>query len=124
MHEHPPVPSGSTLEPLLDWIEDHLSDEITLAAMASRSAMSERTFSRRFREQTGTTPLQWLLRTRVPRAQYLLENSDHSVERIAGQAGFGSPTAFRERFRKIVGTTPYAYRAAFRTKAAGAWAGT
>ncbi|CCK25277.1 AraC-family transcriptional regulator [Streptomyces davaonensis JCM 4913] len=120
VHEHPPVPRGSTLEPLLDWVEDHLSEEITLAALASRSGMSERTFSRRFREQTGTTPLQWLLRARVRRAQYLLENSDHSVERIAGQAGFGSPTAFRERFRKVVGTTPYAYRTAFRTKTAQA----
>ncbi|MEV0174610.1 helix-turn-helix domain-containing protein [Streptomyces sp. NPDC050803] len=119
VHEHPPVPRGSTLEPLLDWIEDNLAGEITLAAMAARSGMSERTFSRRFREQTGTTPVQWLLRARVRRAQYLLENSDHSVERIAQQAGFGSPTAFRERFRRVVGTAPYAYRAAFRGKAAG-----
>jgi transcriptional regulator GlxA family with amidase domain len=75
--------------------------------------MSERTFSRRFREQTGSTPLQWLLRARVRRAQYLLENSDHTVERIAQQAGFGSPTAFRERFRRVVGTSPQAYRSAF-----------
>ncbi len=119
VHEHPPVPRGSTLEPLLDWIEDHLSEDITLASMAARAGMSERTFGRRFREQTGTTPLQWLLRARVRRAQYLLENSDHSVERIAGQAGFGSATAFRERFRKVVGTTPYAYRAAFTTKTPG-----
>ncbi|MFF3346413.1 GlxA family transcriptional regulator [Streptomyces sp. NPDC002779] len=124
VHEHPPVPRGSTLEPLLEWIEDHLSEEITLAAMASRSGMSERTFSRRFREQMGTTPLQWLLRARVRRAQYLLENSDHSVERIAQQAGFGSPTAFRERFRKVVGTTPYAYRAAFHSKSTRVGAGT
>ncbi|MGW7299523.1 GlxA family transcriptional regulator [Streptomyces sp. NPDC054829] len=119
VHEHPPVPRGSTLEPLLDWIEDHLSEDLTLASMAARAGMSERTFGRRFREQTGTTPLQWLLRARVRRAQYLLENSDHSVERIAGQAGFGSATAFRERFRKVVGTTPYAYRAAFHSKAPG-----
>lgn len=77
--------------------------------------MSERTFSRRFREQTGTTPLQWLLRARV-RAQYLLESGDQSVERIARQSGFGSPTAFRERFRRVVGTTPYVCRAAFRAK--------
>ncbi|MGW0912640.1 GlxA family transcriptional regulator [Streptomyces sp. NPDC002784] len=124
VHEHPPVPRGSTLEPLLEWVEDHLSEEITLAAMASRSGMSERTFSRRFREQTGTTPLQWLLRARVRRAQYLLENSDHSVERIAQQAGFGSSTAFRERFRKVVGTTPYAYRAAFHSKSTRVRAGT
>lgn len=114
VHEHPPVPRGSDLEPVLEWIEDNLTREITLGAMAARAGMSERTFSRRFREQTGTTPVQWLLRARVRRAQYLLENSDHTVERIAGQAGFGSPTAFRERFRKVVGTTPHGYRAAFK----------
>ncbi|MEV5427888.1 helix-turn-helix domain-containing protein [Streptomyces sp. NPDC052701] len=119
VHEHPPVPRGSALEPLLEWIEDNLAGEITLGAMAARAGMSERTLSRRFREQTGTTPLQWLLRARVRRAQYLLENSDHSVERIARQAGFGSATAFRERFRKVAGTTPYAYRAAFQGRAAG-----
>ncbi|MFF7445414.1 MULTISPECIES: helix-turn-helix domain-containing protein [unclassified Streptomyces] len=113
VHDHPPVPRGSTLEPVLEWMEDNLSREITLGAMAARSGMSERTFSRRFREQTGTTPLQWLLRARVRRAQYLLESSDHPIERIARQAGFGSPTAFRERFRKVVGTGPQAYRAAF-----------
>jgi transcriptional regulator GlxA family with amidase domain len=113
VHEHPPVPRGSDLEPLLDWLEDNLAHEVTLASMAARTGMSERTFSRRFREQTGTTPLQWLLRARVRRAQYLLENSDHTVERIAQQAGFGSPTAFRERFRKVVGTTPHAYRSSF-----------
>ncbi|MEG3627739.1 GlxA family transcriptional regulator [Streptomyces poriticola] len=118
VHEHPPVPRGSGLEPVLEWIEDQLAGEITLAAMAAHSGMSERTFSRRFREQTGTTPLQWVLRARVRRAQYLLENSEHPVERIARQAGFGSPTAFRERFRRVVGTTPFAYRAAFRARPA------
>nr|WP_128436452.1 helix-turn-helix domain-containing protein [Streptomyces cyaneus] len=118
VHEHPPVPRGSALEPLLAWIEDNLAGEVTLGAMAERSGMSERTFSRRFREQTGTTPLQWLLRARVRRAQYLLENSDHPIERIARQAGFGSPTAFRERFRRVVGTTPHAYRSAFQGKKA------
>jgi transcriptional regulator GlxA family with amidase domain len=117
VHDHPPVPRGSTLEPVLEWIEDNLAREITLGALASRSGMSERTFSRRFREQTGTTPLQWLLRARVRRAQYLLENSDHPIERIARQAGFGSPTAFRERFRRVVGTGPQAYRSAFHGKA-------
>ncbi|MFJ9539647.1 GlxA family transcriptional regulator [Streptomyces sp. NPDC101225] len=113
VHEQPPVPRGSTLEPVLEWIEDNLAGEITLGMLAARSGMSERTFSRRFREQTGTTPLQWLLRARVRRAQYLLENSDRPVERIAQQSGFGSPTAFRERFRRVVGTTPQTYRAAF-----------
>ncbi|GHF55045.1 AraC family transcriptional regulator [Streptomyces mashuensis] len=114
VHERPPVPRGSRLEPALSWIEDHLGEDLTLDVMAARCGMSTRTFGRRFREQTGTTPLQWLLRARVRRAQYLLEHSDHSVERIAGQAGFGSATAFRERFKRVTGTTPQAYRAAFR----------
>ncbi|MET9155691.1 GlxA family transcriptional regulator [Streptomyces griseoflavus] len=118
VHDHPPVPRGSALEPLLEWIEDNLAHEVTLGALAARAGMSERTFSRRFREQTGTTPLQWLLRARVRRAQYLLENSDHTIERIAQQAGFGSPTAFRERFRKVVGTTPHAYRSSFNGRSA------
>ncbi|GAA4620006.1 AraC family transcriptional regulator [Actinoallomurus vinaceus] len=113
-HEQPPVPRGSLLEPTLTWIEDHLKDDLTLEDMAARCGMSTRTFSRRFREHTGTTPLQWLLRARVRRAQYLLEHTDHSVERIATQAGFGSATAFRERFKRVAGTTPQAYRAAFR----------
>ncbi|MGW1958121.1 GlxA family transcriptional regulator [Streptomyces sp. NPDC001920] len=117
VHEHPPVPRGSALEPLLAWIEDNLAREITLGEMAQRAGMSERTLSRRFRAQTGTTPLQWLLRTRVRRAQYLLENSDHPIERVARQAGFGSPTAFRDRFRRVVGTTPHAYRSAFQGRA-------
>lgn len=110
----PPVPRGSQLEPLLAWAEEHLADEITVAGLAARCGMSERTLGRRFREQLGTTPLQWLLRARIRRAQYLLEHTGHTVERIAGRCGFGSPAAFRDRFRRVAGTSPAAYRAAFR----------
>ncbi|MGV9310355.1 GlxA family transcriptional regulator [Nonomuraea sp. NPDC004354] len=117
LHPQPPVPQGSLLEPVLSWIEDNLAQEVTLAEMAVRSGMSARTFSRRFREQTGTTPLQWLLRARVRRAQFLLETTDHGVERIATQAGFGSATAFRERFKRVVGVTPQSYRSSFRANA-------
>jgi transcriptional regulator GlxA family with amidase domain len=75
--------------------------------------MSTRTLNRRFREQTGTSPLRWLHRARVRRAQHLLEATDEPVERIAARTGFGSPTAFREHFKRIVGTSPQAYRNAF-----------
>ncbi|MFD7511917.1 helix-turn-helix domain-containing protein, partial [Streptomyces sp. NPDC059853] len=64
-------------------------------------------------EQTGTTPLQWLHRARVRRAQHLLETTDHPVERIAGQVGFGSPTAFRDRFKRTTGVSPHTYRRTF-----------
>lgn len=114
VHPQPPVPQGSLLEPVLQWIEENLGQDLTLSAMAAQGRLSERTFSRRFREQTGTTPLQWLLRARVRRAQYLLETTDFGIDRIAGQAGFGSSTAFRERFKRVVGITPQAYRNSFR----------
>lgn len=67
----------------------------------------------RFREQTGTTPLLWLHRVRIRHAQYLLEATTYPIERIVSQVGIGSPTAFRDRFKRIVGTSPHAYRAAF-----------
>ena len=114
VHEVPPVPQGTIMEPVLAWIEDNLESPLTIQQMAAKCGMSERTFNRRFREQTGTTPLQWLLRARVRRAQYLLENTGHTIDRIATQSGFGSPTAFRDRFRRIAGVSPQAYRASFR----------
>ncbi|MFD7813217.1 GlxA family transcriptional regulator [Streptomyces sp. NPDC059785] len=109
-----PAPAGSTMEPLLRWLEESCGQDLTLDDIAARAGMSSRTLNRRFREQTGTTPLQWVHRARVRRAQYLLETTTYPVERIATQAGFGSSTAFRERFRRVVGTSPYAYRRAFR----------
>ncbi|MFD4408481.1 GlxA family transcriptional regulator [Streptomyces sp. NPDC058475] len=113
VHDLPPVPAGATMEPLLDWLEENAGRDLTLEDIAARAGMSTRTLNRRFREQTGTTPLQWLHRARVRRAQYLLETTTYPVERIAAQAGFGSPTAFRERFKRVVGTSPHAYRRAF-----------
>ncbi|MDQ2588239.1 GlxA family transcriptional regulator [Saccharothrix yanglingensis] len=115
VHDPPPVPRGATMEPLLAWLEDNAARDLALEDIAARAGMSTRTLNRRFREQTGTTPLQWLLRARVRRAQYLLEATDHPVDRIAAQVGFGSPTAFRDRFKRVVGTNPGGYRAAFRT---------
>ncbi len=112
-HE-PPGPAGNSLEPLLAWLGENLHAPLTLAAIAARASMSTRSLSRHFREQTGTTPMQWLGRQRVRRAQHLLEVSDGPVERVGEQAGFASPTAFRERFREVVGVSPRDYRRAFR----------
>jgi transcriptional regulator GlxA family with amidase domain len=114
-HDQPPVPRGTEMEKLLGWLSDHTGTELTLAGIAAHAGMSTRTLNRRFREQTGTTPLQWLHRERVRRAQYLLENTTHPVDRIASEVGFGSPTAFRERFKRVVGTSPNAYRSAFQS---------
>ncbi|MGX7670826.1 GlxA family transcriptional regulator [Plantactinospora sp. DSM 117369] len=113
VHDQPPTPRGSTLEPVLRWMQDNAAKDLTLDDIATHAGMSTRTLNRRFREQTGTTPLQWLLRIRIRQAQYLLEATDHPIDRIAAQVGFGSPTAFRDRFKRIAGTSPHAYRAAF-----------
>ncbi|MFH8799318.1 GlxA family transcriptional regulator [Streptomyces sp. NPDC017936] len=115
VHDLPPAPAGTTLEPVLRWLEEHCGRDLTLDEIAAQAGMSTRTLNRRFREQAGTTPLQWLHRARVRRAQYLLETTAYPVERIAAQTGFGSPTAFRERFRRVVGTSPQGYRRSFRT---------
>ncbi len=80
---------------------------------AARSGTSTRTLIRRFREQTGTTPLQWLHRARIRQAQHLLETTEDSVERIGGQVGFGSPTTFRDRFKRTTGVSPQTYRRTF-----------
>jgi transcriptional regulator GlxA family with amidase domain len=69
--------------------------------------------TRRFKDQTGTTPLQWLLTTRVRRAQALLEPTSLSVERIATATGFATAATLRDRFLRVVGLTPTAYRRAF-----------
>ena len=116
----PPVPDGSSLAPLLPWLEKHLADSLSLTSVARRAGISVRTLNRRFREQLGTTPLHWLLRARVQRAQGLLETTNHSVEVIAGKVGFGSVSALREQFQKLVATSPQAYRRAFRPARAAA----
>jgi transcriptional regulator GlxA family with amidase domain len=116
VHEDP-APDGASLDHLLHWIEKNLRAPLSLAHVARRAAMSTRTFSRRFHEQTGTTPAQYVLARRVRRAQHFLETTAHSIDRIAGEVGFGSTATFRDRFHRLVGTSPQAYRRAFRAKA-------
>lgn len=114
VHE-PPVPSGTTLRPLLNWMEENLGEQLDITTIAAKATMSTRTLNRRFQEQIGTTPLQWLHQARLRQAQFLLETTDHSIERVAGQVGFNAVTTFRERFRDLVGTSPQRYRTQFRT---------
>ncbi len=120
---HEPPASTATLQPLLEWLQKHLQRALTLEEIAQRAAMSTRTLSRRFLEQTGTTPLQWILMARVRRARQLLETTGLSIEQVASRSGFGSATAFRSRFGSVLGTSPQAYRRAFGHKPSGASAG-
>jgi transcriptional regulator GlxA family with amidase domain len=114
VHE-PPAADGTSLAPLLAWLEQNLRKELSLAAIARRAAMSTRTLSRRFREQVGATPALWVTRARIRRAQRLLETTALSIERVAAEVGFGSSAVLREQFSRIVGTSPLAYRRAFRS---------
>lgn len=113
VHDHVPTPQGSELEPLLAWLQENLARDLTLADIAEQAGTSTRTLIRRFRDQTGTTPLQWLHRARIRQAQHLLETTAHSVERISNQVGFGSSTTFRDRFKRTTGVSPQTYRRTF-----------
>lgn len=100
---------------LLDWARQRLDRSISVGELASRVAMSERTFLRRFSEATGMTPKAWLQHERMARARELLEGSTDSVERIAEQCGFGTVESFRNAFRGSAGVAPSIYRERFGT---------
>jgi transcriptional regulator GlxA family with amidase domain len=112
-------PGDGDLAALLEWMQANLSQPLTVAQLAARARLSPRTFARRFTAVTGTTPQRWLTGQRILLAQELLEETDETVDAIAGQAGFGSGMLLRHHFRAWRGTTPSAYRRVFRGPAAG-----
>ena len=101
---------------LLDELRGELDADLDVAQMASRALMSPRTFARRFREVTGTTPARWLARQRIEYAQQLLESTELDIELVAARSGLGSGATLRDRFRRELGTTPTAYRRTFRRR--------
>jgi len=101
------------LGPVMDAMRRRLADDLPLATLAAMAAMSERSFIRRFKASTGTTPADWLTALRVDRARELLEASTLSIELIAGQTGLGTATTMRHHFRRKLGTSPGAYRQRF-----------
>jgi transcriptional regulator GlxA family with amidase domain len=114
-----PLPAGpdGTLAELTGWLERHLEQQVTVAELAALAHMSPRTFARRFVQETGTTPLRWLTGQRILLAQRLLEDTEEGVDQVAERAGFGNAVTLRHHFRAWRGTTPAAYRSAFRTGA-------
>jgi transcriptional regulator GlxA family with amidase domain len=106
--------SADTLSAVIGWMMRHLDQPVTIAELAARAAMSERTFARRFVQETGTTPQHWLIGQRVLLAQELLERTDETVDVVAERAGFGNATALRHHFRSWRSTTPQAYRRMYR----------
>ncbi|MFD4631335.1 GlxA family transcriptional regulator [Streptomyces sp. NPDC058284] len=109
-----PVRESTSTSAARAWAEDNLAAPLTLSELAARASMSVRTFSRRFREETGLTPMQWLTQRRVDRARELLESTDHTVDRIATEAGFGTGASLRQHFVAGVGVPPATYRTTFR----------
>jgi AraC family transcriptional regulator, transcriptional activator FtrA len=109
---------AGSLEETRRWAAERLHEPLDVAAMARHASVSPRTFARRFRAETGTTPLQWLLAQRVQEARRLLEETDLPIDAIAWQAGFGTAASLRDHFRRATSTTPTAYRRSFTPLAA------
>jgi transcriptional regulator GlxA family with amidase domain len=111
-HPLPPAGAGAT-GAVRAWAVEHLDEDIDVAALATRASMSVRTFTRRFRAETGTSPHQWLTAQRVARARRLLEGSDLPVDRVATAAGLGTAASLRAHLAEEVGLSPLAYRRRF-----------
>ena len=112
-----PMPARSESDLFADtlaWLGENLDEEVSVADLARMSAMSPRTFARRFRSVTGTTPYRWVVRQRVLLAQRLLESTDDPVELVAQRAGFGSAAALRQHFQRELRCSPTSYRRTFR----------
>ncbi|MFI2371978.1 GlxA family transcriptional regulator [Streptomyces sp. NPDC018833] len=114
-----PVPpsSAASTSATRAWALDRLGSPLTLAELSAHARMSVRTFSRRFREEVGMTPVQWLTRQRVEHARRLLETTDHPVDRVAAESGFGTAASLRQHMAAAMGVSPTSYRQTFRAGA-------
>jgi AraC family transcriptional activator FtrA len=102
------------LSKLLDWVQRHIGEDLTVDRLARQACVSKRTLARRFLDATGASPALWVIDLRIARARELLETTTLSVEEVAEKCGFGSSFALRHHFRKRLQTSPLAYRSRFR----------
>jgi AraC family transcriptional regulator, transcriptional activator FtrA len=109
----PPGTEADAISRVMAWALEHLDRPMTVADLARRAAMSQRTFARAFAAAAGTSPMHWLARRRIAAAQELLETTDLPVDRIAEKVGFGSAVTLRARFTQVAGVAPSQYRRAF-----------
>jgi transcriptional regulator GlxA family with amidase domain len=114
-----PQPSVATTEPTRAWALTRLDQQLSLAALAAHACLSVRTFTRRFRDEVGTSPAQWLTQQRVDLARTLLETTDLPVDAVAHRCGFGTGTSLRQHFHAAVGVPPLAYRRTFQANGPG-----
>jgi transcriptional regulator GlxA family with amidase domain len=108
-----PEPLGDVFAATRQWALEHLHEPLELGDLARNANVSPRTFSRRFVEDTGYTPMQWILRARIDLARELLERTDLGVEQIAAEVGLGTGANLRLHFQRILGTSPSEYRHTF-----------
>ncbi|MFC8534592.1 GlxA family transcriptional regulator [Streptomyces sp. NPDC057249] len=101
------------------WALARLERPILLRDMARQESMSVRTFTRRFREEVGVSPVQWLTQQRVELARRLLESTDLSIDQVARDSGFGTSTSLRQHLQAALGVSPTVYRRTFRSTTAG-----
>jgi transcriptional regulator GlxA family with amidase domain len=114
----PKAPECATLQPLLAWLVTHLDQPVDVESLARRAHMAPRTFARRFRAETGTTPHDWVTGQRILLARRLLEETDLGIDAVASRAGFSDAAMLRHHFSRRVGATPHAYRSTFRDRVA------
>jgi transcriptional regulator GlxA family with amidase domain len=110
-----PVPDdcGASTSPTRQWALGRLGEPLNLQQLAQHAHMSVRTFGRRFRDETGVTPRQWLISQRLNRARHLLESSAMPVEQIAAEIGFATAASLRQHMSAEFGVSPLAYRRTF-----------
>jgi transcriptional regulator GlxA family with amidase domain len=109
-----PDPTGTSTASTRAWMLAHLDRPLDLEALAAHARMSVRTFTRRFREETGMSPSRWLAKQRVDHARHLLETTDAGVVEVARRAGFGTTVSLRQHLHAAVGVAPLMYRSTFR----------
>ncbi|MFG3056240.1 GlxA family transcriptional regulator [Kitasatospora sp. NPDC048239] len=110
----PSPEAGSGTATVRAWAVEHLDQPISLRQLAARAGMSVRTFTRRFREETGASPGQWLTVQRTERARQLLERTDMTIDQVARESGFGTAASLRLQLRERLDVAPSVYRRTFR----------